>query len=111
MKPEEVIEITFVVENRHYQTHSSLEQAVSKMINLETFCIDWKPQDPIEYPIIFLALEPILKGLESCAKFKEIFLDLSEEKRYLGFGSDTIETESMSRLMSDIVSFCPNITR
>lgn len=109
-KPEEVLKITFVVENRHYLIHSSLEQAVSQMTNLETFYIDWKPQDPIQYSIVFGALEPILKGLESCANFKEIILDISEEKEYLGLGSSPI-LESMSRIMSEVVSFCPNITR
>ena len=99
-----------MVEDRHhYRTHSSLEHAVSQMINLETFYIDWKPQEPIQYPIIFRALEPILKGLESCENFKEIVLELSEEKEYEG--SMRFETENMSRLMSDVVSFCPNITR
>ena len=105
-KPEEVLKITFVVENRHYLIHSALEQAVSQMTNLETFYIDWKPQDPIQYPIVFRALEPILKGLESCANFKEIILDISEEN-----DSGMVETESMSRIMSEVVSFCPNITR
>ena len=105
-KPEEVLKITFVVENRSYPIHSSLEQAVSQMTNLETFYIDWKPQDPIQYPIIFRALEPILKGLESCANFKEIILDIGDEN-----GSEMVETESMSRIMSEVVSFCPNITR
>ena len=88
----------------HTKVGKSMEQIVSKMINLVTLCIHLRSDMDIDE---LKCCHPALNGLKSCQNLKELVLIMDDHVGiYNSFGK-----EAMHTFMDIVVSNCPNITK
>ena len=87
-----------------YKVRKSMEQILSKMINLVTLCIHLRSDMDIDD---LKCCHPALNGLKSCQNLKELVLIMDDH-----FGIYNSEgKEAMHTFMDIVVSNCPNITK
>ena len=88
----------------HTKVRKSMEQIVSKMINLVTLCIHLRSEMDIDE---LKCCHPALNGLKSCQNLKELVLIMDD---HVGIYSSEGK-EAMHTFMDIVVTNCPNITK
>ena len=88
----------------HAKVQKSMEQIVSKMINLVTLCIRLSSDMDIDE---LKCCHPALNGLKSCQNLKELVLILDD---HVGIYNSEGK-EAMHTFMEIVVTNCPNITK
>ena len=117
--PEMAMELLIVLD--YFQlhrniVHQSLEETVSKMVNLVTLCIRLQSDCALED---FESYRPVLNGLRSCQNLKAFILNFDGQvggdpgwARFIDFDTEEENNgETMLNFMDMVVTNCPNITK
>ena len=116
--PEMAMELEIALDffKLHKKVDQSVEEKMSKMVNLVTLCIRLQSDCALKD---FKSYRPVLNGLRSCQNLKEFVLIFDGRvnsepgwARFIDFDTeDQTYGETMLTFMDMVATNCPNITK